>query len=357
MRAIAADREVRFWLVATELAVAASLINPYGMDLFVNTLTFSANPNLPDVLEWFPLGFGMLEGLVMCASWVMIAGLLRWSDRRIRPAELLLIVVFSVLTIQTVRMIGWYAGVFGYCVLPHLTSVTARVSRSWAGRHVHDDTKLVRASARSIANTAICAMIVWCGFSISPISSSLLGGARREPERILNKETPRELTEFLRRFQPQGQVWNPQWWGDWLQWQGPEGMQLFVTTNAVHLTPHRVWKDYMRVAQTKAGWETVLKRYNITTMVIHKRKEVSLDSEARILPGWRIVYEDELGLVVTREPRRPFEEHDKTPPIDRPLAKASASPDSLNHRPLVRVRLQPTRQPTPTVQAATTQPP
>jgi hypothetical protein len=250
----------------------------------------------------------MIEGIVMSVSWIAVAVLLRWSRRPVRPVEILLIAVFSVLTIKSVRMIGWYAAVYGYCTLPHLADVVARVrERRGSAREPSPGTAL---------NFAVCALIVWFGITFSPLASPLFGGEHRKLSQVVHSETPLKLTRFLHKFHPQGQIYNPQWWGDWLAWRGPSDLKPFMTTNAVHLAPHRLWKDYMAISQTAPGWQSLLDKYDISTIVVHKERQVPLDIQARMLEGWRIVYEDEVGLVVTREPLRAFERDPS--PIETP---------------------------------------
>ncbi|HAW26771.1 MAG TPA: hypothetical protein DCY03_01435, partial [Planctomycetaceae bacterium] len=89
----------------------------------------------------------------------------------------------------------------------------------------------------------------------------------------------------------------------WLVWDGPVGMNVFMTTNAVHLTPPRVWKDYLGIARANRGWQTVAEKYAVTTFIVHKEKQVQLDKQVRRLEGFKVVYEDDLSLVVSREPQ------------------------------------------------------
>lgn len=150
--------------------------------------------------------------------------------------------------------------------------------------------------------TSLCVLILWFGFAFSNIATPLFGGKPRELNKIYSEGTPRKLTEFLREHPPQGQVWNPQWWGDWLVWDGPRDLKVFMTTNAVHLTPPRVWRDYLGIARANRGWQSVAEKYNVSTFIVHKEKQVALDKQVRQLKGFRVVYEDDLALVMSREP-------------------------------------------------------
>src|SRR4029077_5161534 len=56
------DRHARRLLLVTELAAAATLLNPYGLRLYAEVLSFSGNANLQDLIEWNALNFRSIQG-------------------------------------------------------------------------------------------------------------------------------------------------------------------------------------------------------------------------------------------------------------------------------------------------------
>ena len=299
---ICTDKWVRRWLVVTELSVCGALLNPYHIDLFINSLTFPRNPNLKDVLEWEPLEFRDAEGIWFSVAWVLMLVLYRHSRERVRTADVLRVGLLSLAVIVGVRMIGWFSVVFVYAMVPHLANVLPRMGRESRGVEIDSPQKIPFWAKKSPVITAFCVLILWFGFAFSNITTPLFGGTPRQLDKVYSEGTPRKLTEFLKAHPPEGQVWNPQWWGDWLVWDGPAGMNVFMTTNAVHLAPPRVWKDYLGIARASRGWQSVAEKYNVSTFVVHKEKQVKLDEEVRRLKGFKVVYEDDLSVVVSREP-------------------------------------------------------
>lgn len=299
---VVSDRRLHRWLLLTELAVVGSLINPYGMDQILNALAFSKNPNLPDVLEWKKLEFFHPEGVQMCLSWVLMLALYRHSKQPVRPAEILMLAILSYTTVVNVRMIGWYGFIFAYAMLPHLAEISRRCM-SWLHSvpGLITDEWWLKLQYRSHLVSLFCVLVAWYGFALSHLATPLLGGEPRKPDRLYSKQTPRGVTAFLRRHPPQGQIFNPQWWGDWLVWDGPPGLRVFMTTNAVHLAPHRYWKDYMGLSSGNTGWQNQVGKYNIETFIIHKSDQVSMDTEVRNLKDWKLVFEDDLAVIVTKD--------------------------------------------------------
>lgn len=309
------DEEFRYWLVVTELSVLATFLNPYGVDLLVNAFTFPSNPNLVDVLEWKPLPLISVEGITFAASWIALVFVARFSRRSFRVHEIVILAVLNLAVIKGVRMISWYAAVYVFALAPHVRDVFDRAwtwyREVWA-RSPETPSTVVRTTeedegrslgelvlGRSIIHTATACLFLWWGFAFSPMGNVLLGGDPRTEDRLYHEWTPREVVGYLREHPPTGRVFNPQWWGDWLVRELPE-QQFFMTTNAVHVAPRKVWNDYLRVARAANGWSEVLLRYNVSTVVVHEEGQVGLAERLRSDQGWKVVYEDDLATVFER---------------------------------------------------------
>lgn len=312
--AVVRDRAFQFWLVTAELAVAATCVNPYGVDLLINAMLFPANPNLADVLEWKPLPLISIEGIVFAASWVLLVVAARYSRMSFRVHEVIALALLNLAVIKGVRMINWYAVVYAFAVAPHVRDVALRAltwyCENWRVNDAHAPTRgattseeseslVERLRGRSLVHTAVCGLLLWWGFAFSPMGNTLLGGEPRSDDRLYHRWTPHEAGEYLAEHPSRGRVFNPQWWGDWLVREAPD-QRYFMTTNAVHLAPRRVWLDYLRVARGGQGWEEVLDRYEVSTVVIQEEVQRQLVERIRKDTDWRLVHDDGLALVFER---------------------------------------------------------
>jgi len=337
-RAVLVDREMRRRLYWLELGLAATLVNPYGVDAWIEVLRFSSNPNLADVLEWQPLSFLGVGGREFTIACVLLAVALRHSRRRVAPAEVLMLLAFGALAAMQVRMTGWFAALWGVTIAPHVADVCAR----WFARGEVDPTSAAAAAAdtredgetddepaplpegRSFRYTLGCVGLVWIAFAFSTFARPVLGGAERTPERVYESHTPRKLTAWMRTDAPVGQIFNPQYWGDWIAWDGPPGTRIFASTN-IHLMPRGAWIDYRRICEADDGWETILGRYHVDTVILDKADMPRLLRAIKGSSNWKPVYEDDQALVYSR--RTPH-----TEAIDKAVALHAAERAAEEHR-------------------------
>ncbi|MEQ8789776.1 MAG: hypothetical protein RIC55_26010 [Pirellulaceae bacterium] len=311
--AVLADGWVRRWAVLTELAVLATLLNPVGVDLLIESIRFGQNPNLRDVLEWFPLKADSFEGIQFGVTMIIMLFVLRLSRRRLAPVDALLLLVFGLALCPTIRMIGWWAPVFTLTMMPHLSHLWSRVWRSKetapadqgaaAGEQEEEPDPEKPLTPAHFLPSLIALLVVWTAFALSPVSQPLLSNKPRELEQIVHRGTPLGVTAWLRENPPEKLVFGPQWWGDWLCWDGPPGLQVFMTTH-IHLAPRQVWRDYLRIARADAGWEQALQRYDIDLVIVDKELQKGFTSRVRRSPQWRTVFEDERSMILTRRERR-----------------------------------------------------
>ena len=308
--------QVRRWLVITELAVLACLINPYGMHLLTNTLLFSGNLNLQDILEWQSLSFTGVGGIEFAVSVILVIVVFRHSRRRVRPTETVLLAVFSLAALSGVRMLSWYAPVIVLVLMPHIADIAqqlisrtrqAHTAREESGRFITTFWQVLQ--RRSFKTTAACGLAIWIAFALSPSSQTFLGGPARTAEQVNTGEAPLGVSQYLRENPPEGQIWNPQYWGDFLLTDASPDLSVFCTT-MIHLVPRQVWQDYSQVYQAGHGWQRILERYRVNTVVIDKERQETLAGAMRRMDDWQVAFEDDQSLVVVRQQQQ---ERSQTP--------------------------------------------
>lgn len=312
-----ADKSVQQRLLTFWTAFAGTVINPYLLTLHTYIIQFPANGNLSDVEEWYPLDMTFMEGPSMAFSWILACVLFRHSRRRILPADVILLLLFSAAVCMRVRMTQWYAPVAAFVLAPHIGDCYRQIIEWLENGNAADVVTWMR--HRSFRTSLIGIFVVWLTFCFSPVSRLVLGGTPRSPAHLYSDDTPLGVSEYFRHHPPQGQILNPQWWGDWLIWDGPDQIQVFMTTNALHATPRTVWRDYMAMSRADNGYETLLDKYRVNTIVICKALQQTLRRKSLRMPGWETVYEDETAVVVARHgtltPEPDAENNDTVHPV------------------------------------------
>ena len=304
VRAVLDDRRFRRSLWVLQLGTLATLINPYGLDLWPQTVFFLKNTNLDQVLEWKTLELMGPSGRGFVASWVVLLVLMRHSRAKVPVWPVLLLASTALGAALHVRMISWYALSYGVLAAPHLADIANRLSVGWRRGAEPSAGRLAALWRPSFRYSLVALLAAWLAFALSPISRPLFGGLPRLPERIYHEDTPLALTAYLQNHPVQGLAFNPQYWGDWLLRSGSPGLQIFASSN-VHLIPHQVWLDYDRVATAKSGWNEVLERYRVTTMIVDKKEQLPLWSIVRGDDNWDLKYEDSrAALLVKYAPMR-----------------------------------------------------
>ena len=320
--AVVADKSVRRWLYLCELALLATLLNPYGMDLLIYTLWFSGNENLKDILEWQPLVILGIGGREFALSWVLLLVVFRHSRCRVRAVHVLLLALFSFAVVCGNRMLAWYAMVFGFLITPHLSELWTRFAPAWA-TEVNEkllseelpENKWSLPLGRSWSYSLAGPLLAWIAFALAPVGRPVVGDDPRPPEIIHEAATPLGASNYLRENPVDGLIYCPQWWGDWIAWDAKPNVKPMMTS-MIHLAPNQVWKDYQRISTADSNWQRILERYNITTLVADQKEQQRLIAQARRAGDWRKVYEDDQSVIYQKRPRTSDEEKSKDKATD-----------------------------------------
>ena len=78
------------------------------------------------------------------------------------------------------------------------------------------------------------------------------------------------------------------------------GDEIFVNSHA-HLVPREVWLNYLQVVEQAAGWEEVLDRYGVNTVVVDPRFRDLLIRRLRDNAAWKVGFEDQRSVVFVRK--------------------------------------------------------
>lgn len=287
---------VRLFLML-QLCAVACLLNPYGLALYTEVLTFSRSPNLADLMEWEPLTLRSNQGMSMAVLALILMACYRFSPRRISGGEALLVIGFGVAALWSSRMLVWWGPVAAYYAAIHMVACW----RAWRGRKFSE-------SPRGGLWTISTFGIVWIAFAFTPFGYRVIHGEKptneerwAEYEARTSPFTPHEVVDWLYENPVEGQIFNSYEWGDYLIWAGPEDLQVFVASHA-HLVPPEVWRDYMATITGEGDWEMNLRRYGVNTVVLSKLEHEEFIAGLRDKPEeWEFAYQGRLSAIFIRK--------------------------------------------------------
>ncbi|MCX7410673.1 MAG: hypothetical protein NTZ32_21575 [Planctomycetales bacterium] len=285
------DDGVRRSFLLLELAAAAVLLNPYGIELYAEALRFSSNENLQELTEWSPLSLREGQGQVFAAVAVLLAMLYRWTPRRVQTWEVLALVVFGAGALWSNRLLIWWAPVAACLVALHGYSAWRAACRQ----------PLIPAVAPRAGKWSVVMVgLVFISFGYSPLGVKVMHGKNPALKKAVSTYTPIATVEYLKENPPQGLVFNTYEWGDFLQWSGPPGMKVFVNSHA-HLVPRDIWQAYMQVIEQRAGWEEIFDRYGVNTIVLDKDYREPLIKKMKEDDKWKVGLERDGQVVFVRK--------------------------------------------------------
>lgn len=290
VRSLFHDASVRRLLVTGQLAMLAGLINPYGAALYMEVLTVSQHPNLRSLTEWQPLDVRTGMGQAFLASAIGLMLLYRFTPRRVAAWEPLVLIGLGCATLLSARFALWWGPVAAYTATLHIHAAL-RKWLPWRGE--------LAPSPINGKWSIVSLGLVWIFFAYSPLGMRLVHGKEPNIAKAVSSMTPVGIAEWLNEHPPQGLVFNPYEWGDFLQWAGPPGLPLFLNSHA-HLLPREVWQHYLSVVEQSTEGAQVLDRYGINTVVLDTRYRSSLIRRLKDDAQWKLSYEDNRGAIFER---------------------------------------------------------
>lgn len=300
--AIARDVRFRSFLVMLELGAVATLLNPYGLTIYGAVIDAAHNPNMLGVGEWQPLTLRQQQGQAMVIVGLLLAVLYRVSPRRVTSAEVLSIVGLGVASLWSSRFVAWWAPLAAVYLPMHLGAVIRR----WKKLGFEPAPQ-----ARASFWTVIAVGLLWVGFALSPMGVvamtnfdvKALGKNQAKYVNKVGDQTPEGVAKYLMKNPPQGLIFNPYEWGDYLLWESlkdSKDLKVFVASHAQFISPE-VWEDYVSIVETRSNWETNFDRYGINTIVLDEKFRGPLIRRLLESENWKLDYRDEIGTVLSRK--------------------------------------------------------
>jgi len=295
LRVALRDRELHRTILLTQLCAAAVLLNPAGIAVYAEVLSFAGNPNLSSMFEWDALTLRSAQGQSAAAAALLAFMAIKLSPRRMRCGEMLAFVITGLLAAWSGRMLNWWAPFVGIIVGTHLIAAM-RKTVAWL-----KNSEPGRATGLW---TVVNLGLVWIMFAFTSFGVQMIHGRIPDAQRLVSTETPLATVTFLDSTEdlPRGISFIPAEWAGYVMNRGPATVEPMVNLH-VHVIPEQVWNDYIRIVNGPSDWEALMDEYGINMAVIDKDRQPGLARRIRESSDWTAQYEDSQAVVFFRDKR------------------------------------------------------
>jgi hypothetical protein len=284
------DRTHRRELARTELAVIGAcllgtLVNPFGVRVWPYVVSLSTNPDVRDTIsEWRPPSPTTFTGVFFFLSLAAVTFLVWRARARLPLARIVTLAAFAVIGLLAVRGIVWWT-------LAAPVLIADVMPRSADTREV-----------RRPLNVAFIAVLVALAMVWSPWSRPLYASTANSlttADGLLAFAPAAYSTRLAASASPGERVFVPEAWASWFELEVPDVRPMVDAR--IEIFPTTVWDDYDAISRAAPGWERIVDRWGMRTLVLSTLQQQPLidaiDEDPR---GWTEVYRDADGMIVTR---------------------------------------------------------
>lgn len=289
---VARRPEHRRTLAVAAAVGLATLANPFGVGVWTYALDLVRTPVIAEtVVEWQRPTLGTYSG-VLFFLWVAgVAVVVLRRGRRLGWPVLVRLGVFLAIGLSALRGVFWWALVAPVSIARAWAERREDVQEGLGGRGP-GDTREVPALNLAIAATLVAVVLL----SLVPFTTR--GREDRPADRVLSF-APIGVTEAAaRHLDPGDRLFAAQRWGSWFEFALPENPVAVDTRFEV--IPDAAWRDFRTVSLALEGWPGVLARWNVPVLALAPEEQAELIRAIRGDPGWRLVHEDDDGVVLVR---------------------------------------------------------
>jgi hypothetical protein len=272
---------VRQGLLELSIIALATMANPRGPLSYAYAIRLGSimrSPAYPVVEEWAAPAFGAVTGGLFygLAALVLACAIARRAQLDLRA--FVPHVVSASLACLSLRFLPWWA----------LSAVIA----CGRGRAPGAGEERPGPAWVNWGLLALFASVVGLCLPGAPLFARATIRARLPyPEgRVLAAETPLRLAESLATGYP-GRLFHTQAVGGLVEWTLADATprQVAFVDQRFELTPPQLWRDYFAICAARAGWDSLLDRYDVGTLLVDEAEAAGLIARLGDHPAWRLL--------------------------------------------------------------------
>jgi len=300
-----ADRCLRHLSVVTGLTFLASLVNPYGVSLYVHIYRYLGDRFLMDHIDEFqsPNFHGVAQkcfGLLLLITFVALAA----NRKKLRTAQWMVILFAAYSGLYASRNLPVSSLLIVLLVAPMISDEIAEASQNcviWSP---------LRLAFRSLSefSTRITAMEtrfrghVWpiaaVGFGVwICLHNGAVGAYQLMNAKFSETRFPVQAVRFIKEQGAGEPIFAPDYWGGYLIYNLFPAGKVFVDDRH-DLYGSTFFRQYLTTIHVEPGWNLLLDRLQAQWVLVPS--ESPLANILAVTPGWNLIYHDKTAVLFHR---------------------------------------------------------
>jgi len=283
-------KKVKFLALITGSCILVSLINPYGWHILLFPFKLVSNKFIMDhVNEFLAPNFHQLSVKPFEFTIFLLIILLVFSKKRLNIIELLLILLFTHMSLYSGRYIPLFSIIVAPILLRQLRAILEKSDGKFA--------KFIKKKSYNISEIDSSTKgYLW------PLAAILLvfilASAGKIDFKFNAKKKPVAAVEFFTKENIQGNMFNDDEFGDYIIYSAwPEYKVFFDGRSDMYGVD--IMKEYLKVYRIKPGWDEVIKKYNIKWTIHNANSVLSMFLMER--DDWELIYADEVANIFVKD--------------------------------------------------------
>jgi hypothetical protein len=274
-------------ILCLAFSAAATLMNPYGWNVYRYAGRLSAIGVARGIEEWLPPSPTTPIGAAFFASLILLAVLVIGCRRRPTTREVCLLACFGAAASLSVRMTVWWH----LAVIPVLARLAAEALLPRRDAEANGEARTEVAADRPSrwAAASLATLLGACVLSLpwlerfNPVLGTLRPAAR--PESDLQVALDRVAAGTADEDGARPRVFTRMEWANYVAWSTGGRCPVFVEGH-VELYPDETWESYLTVTGGRPGWDGVLDRHAVDYLLLDEAYHWSLLSRVRESSQW-----------------------------------------------------------------------
>ena len=273
--------------LTTIVCLIACLINPFGYHILLFPFKLVSNKFIMNHVNEF-MSPNFHDPLPFKYFLLLMFAIFALSAVKTNLIELLLILMFTNMSLYSIRYVPLFCIIAAPILLRHLGTMVARSDGRLA--------KFLKTRSDNISKIDTSAKgYLWSVAAI--ILVVFFAKAGKIDFKFNEKTKPVAAVEFLKKEKINGNMFDNDEFGDYIIYAAwPKYKVFFDGRSDMYGTD--ITKEYLKVITIKPGWNEVLKKYNINWIIYNANSALSLFLMQR--DDWKLIYADEVANIFVK---------------------------------------------------------